>query len=275
MNKNIIEGYFIDLDGTMIDKSDETGFLSQTNIMFLLNLQKIKPVIISTGRKPTGAVLKIMSMINSPYAVCSTGSVVVDDKGKILNEILIKNQTKFKLFQFIMSQKLNFIVNGDKSIYHYGNEFNWNKREWVKRFNKTNYSAFDLEQNIRQTLVFGANLNQMAQLQKYINTHFSDLSTHVVSKGYSIEITDKNATKGIANKFVAKLLNIDIMNCAHIGDSRNDLLALPQTGYLVAMGNAEQELKEHAHFVGEEFNDGGLSKTIVKFEQFINQKEIK
>ncbi|MCT4469579.1 HAD family hydrolase [Mycoplasma sp. HS2188] len=275
MHKDYIEGYFIDLDGTMIDKTDETGFLTEENKNFLRELQKIKPVIISTGRRPTGAVAEIMAMINAPYAVCSTGGVVIDSRGNFVREILIENDTKLQLFQYFMSKKLNFIVNGIDNIYHFGDKFTWDKRDWVKRFNKISYDGFDLTQNIRQTLVFGPGLEEIAQLEKYINTNFPNLSTHVVSHGYSIEVTDKKATKGTSNAFVAQLLNIDIKKCAHIGDSRNDVLALPDTGYLVAMGNADDEVKKVANFIGENFANAGLSRTIQNFEKFINEKESK
>ncbi|WP_029608640.1 HAD family hydrolase [Mycoplasma simbae] len=272
MKTNKIEGYFIDLDGTMLDKGDDFGYMSKQNQNYLLNLQKQKPVIISTGRRPAGAVEKIMKMINAPYAVCSTGSLIVDKRGKIIHSVDIENKTKEQIVQYFMSKNLYFMANGTGIIY-YKDHFNWNIRDWVNRFAKHKYTDFDTKQNIRQFLVFGPDIEGIKEIEQYLHNNYPDLSTHIVSYGYSIEVTHKDATKGTANEIVAKLLGIDIKKCAHIGDSKNDLNALPQVGYLVAMGNAHEDVKAYASYIGSNWKDAGLSKTINDFEQFINKKE--
>lgn len=270
MKKRLIQAYFIDLDGTMLDAGEDNGFMSAENIEFLKELQKTTPVIPSTGRRPKGAVPQIMKLINAPYAVCSTGSVVADPNGEIIHSVNIKNETKNKLLKLFMDTKLNIIINGADTIYHFG-EFNWNKRDWVKRFEKKSYQEIDKNQDIRQFLIFGLGLEETSNFEKYLNDNYPELATHVVSRGYSIEVTDKSATKGSANKYVAELLGLDIKKCAHIGDSKNDLLALPYVGYLVAMGNAETEIKQAASFIGEDYTNGGLARTIQKFEKFIEK----
>ncbi|TQC51290.1 Cof-type HAD-IIB family hydrolase [Mycoplasmopsis mucosicanis] len=273
MNKNKIQAYFIDLDGTMLDTGDDNGFMSKKNQDFLLKMQKIKPMIPSTGRRPTGAVPEIMKMINAPYAVCSTGSIVIDSKGEIIHQINIEELTKKHILEYFMENSLYFVINGSGIIY-YKDNFNWNMRKWAHRFAKEPYTQIDKDQTIRQFLVFGPDLEGIQKIEAYIKDNFPDLSTHIVSHGYSIEVTHKDATKGKANEFVAQKLGLDIKKCAHVGDSKNDLNALPEIGYLVAMGNAHEDVKKHADFVGVDWKNGGLAKTINDFEQYIsNQNE--
>ncbi|AIA29229.1 COF family HAD hydrolase [Mycoplasmopsis californica] len=271
MNKNSIQAYFIDLDGTMLDKGDDFGYISEINRDYLLKMQAVKPVIISTGRKPEGAVQDLMKMIKAPYAVCSTGSLIVNNKGEIIHKVDIENETKNAIVQYFMSKKLYFMANGSGIIY-YGAEFNWNKRDWVNRFKKQNYDTFNFEEDIRQFLVFGPEIDGIKEIEEYIHTNFPDLRTHIVSHGYSIEVTHKNASKGIANAFVANLLGVDIKKSAHIGDSKNDLNALPQVGYLVAMGNAHPDVKKASVYVGADYLNGGLAKTICGFEELMSKK---
>lgn len=265
MKKIDIEAYFIDLDGTMIDIEDEQTFLSKENQDFLLKLQEKTPVIISTGRSPKGAVSTIMQMINAPYAVCSTGSIIIDQNQNIIKEIFIEKSTKNELINFFIDSQYYFIVNGNNQIF-YDENFDWDKRQWAQRCEKLKYRDFNWKESIRQVLVFGPSIEQIIELEKFINNKWPNLSTHIVSNGYSIEITDKFATKGYGNEFVANLLNLDIKNCVHIGDSKNDLLALPQTGYLIALRNATDELKKVAFWIGQDYKNAGLAKTIAEFE---------
>ncbi|VEU61310.1 COF family HAD hydrolase protein (plasmid) [Mycoplasmopsis fermentans] len=47
---------------------------------------------------------------------------------------------------------------------------------------------------------------------------------------------------------------------AHIGDSGNDLNALPEIGTFIAMENAMDEVKEVAHYIGPSFENSGIAK---------------
>ncbi|MBU4690485.1 Cof-type HAD-IIB family hydrolase [Mycoplasma sp. ES3157-GEN-MYC] len=266
MNINVIEGYFIDLDGTMLDSTPEQGYISNENLQFLNELQKTKPVVISTGRSPKGAVEDIMKLLGVSYAVCSTGAVIIDKNGKEIHSVYFDNSTKTSLIQYFMDNGFNFILNGVDNIY-YKENFNWDKRNWVVRFNKVKYNLLDINQQVRQILVFGPEIEEITKLADFIKVKWPHLSTHTVSGGYSLEITHNTATKGTGNEYVANLLGINIKKCVHIGDSRNDLLALPQTGILIAMDNAETQLKNVANFIGFDFKNGGLAKTIKEFEK--------
>ncbi|QSF13757.1 Cof-type HAD-IIB family hydrolase [Mycoplasma sp. Mirounga ES2805-ORL] len=265
MKINNIEGYFIDIDGTLLD-DPETGTISKGNIEYLKELQKLKPVIPSTGRSPKGFVPELMKAINAPYAVCSTGAIIIDNNENIIIKKIIDHKLAEEILKYFMLRELYIIINGSGSIY-FKDRFNWHERAWEKLFSKEKYSKINIEnQDVNQLLVFGLSIEKTKELKEIIEEKWPSLSCQIVSHGYSLEITSAEATKGKGNKHVAELLGINIKNCVHIGDSDNDASALPETGFLIAMANSQLNLKDKAHYIGYDYMDSGLAKTIREFE---------
>jgi Cof subfamily protein (haloacid dehalogenase superfamily) len=80
-----------------------------------------------------------------------------------------------------------------------------------------------------------------------------------------LEATNRTATKGNALHFLADRLGIrreEIMAC---GDSVNDLEMLQSVGLPVAMGNADEKLKEAASWITDSNEEDGAAKAIEKF----------
>lgn len=84
-------------------------------------------------------------------------------------------------------------------------------------------------------------------------------------KGSDIIITHKNATKEQAIKLLKKKYNLSQEEIIGVGDTTHDLPFLQQCGVKVAMGNAQQELKNIADFVAPSVSEDGLVVVIEKF----------
>jgi hypothetical protein len=81
-----------------------------------------------------------------------------------------------------------------------------------------------------------------------------------VSKGYALEITNFNATKGKGDSYICKLLNIPTSKAVHIGDSGNDSETKNYLGAFICMGNGLKEIRNNASLVGPKFKKAGLAK---------------
>ena len=82
----------------------------------------------------------------------------------------------------------------------------------------------------------------------------------------NIEITDKNANKGVALEAYAKEHNIKMEEVMAFGDSLNDYSMLSKDfGYTVAMGNATQKIKKTAKYITKTNDEDGVAKVIEKF----------
>ena len=80
-----------------------------------------------------------------------------------------------------------------------------------------------------------------------------------------LDVNAAGANKGIGLVRLGEILGIqreEIMAC---GDSFNDLEMLQEVGFAVAMGNAEDSLKEVADYITDTNDNHGVAKAIERF----------
>ena len=69
------------------------------------------------------------------------------------------------------------------------------------------------------------------------------------SQLFHVDVTHRDANKGSAALSIARRLGIDRGEMACIGDMSNDIPMLDAAGLAIAMGNAPEAVREHAHEV--------------------------
>lgn len=85
------------------------------------------------------------------------------------------------------------------------------------------------------------------------------------SKTSFLEIVPKGVSKGEAIQQLASYMNVSTDEIMAAGDSYNDLEMIQIVGHGVAMGNAEQAIKDVARYVTDHNNADGLAKAIEKY----------
>ncbi|MDQ0222721.1 Cof-type HAD-IIB family hydrolase [Streptococcus moroccensis] len=97
----------------------------------------------------------------------------------------------------------------------------------------------------------------------YINEHLQSLI--VSSSGRSnIEITHKEAQKGLALARYASRIGVKLDNCIAFGDNFNDVSMLEMVGHSFAMGNAEPEVKALARYQTVANIEAGVAKGLAQ-----------
>jgi Cof subfamily protein (haloacid dehalogenase superfamily) len=87
----------------------------------------------------------------------------------------------------------------------------------------------------------------------------------VSSSGHNnLEITHRNAQKGIALETFVKSKGIDISETMAMGDSFNDVSMLERVGRAVAMGNADYEIKTLCAVITATNDEHGVAKAILE-----------
>ncbi|MCT4469405.1 HAD hydrolase family protein [Mycoplasma sp. HS2188] len=268
MNKLSInpQAYFVDLDGTFFDQASYDDPISQFNLMVARKVNENKYFIVSTGRQYDAKLHDLMQQINSPYAVAMVGAQIVNNQGQIIKEHLI--QFNHAVINSIIDKHLFLIINEEPILYCDSSSNISLMRNFAKNYQRLNYEQINKAAKIYKFIVFGASIEQMNELANRWKREFSDLGFHMVSGGYSIEITNAAATKGKGAKFVCELLNIDPLKSVHIGNSGNDVSAKPEIGYFIAMGNSPQDVKLNADWVGANKENGGVGKIISLIENY-------
>ena len=84
----------------------------------------------------------------------------------------------------------------------------------------------------------------------------------VFAEQNNLEASVKNITKASGLIELCKILNIDIKETVAIGDAPNDLEILQTAGYSVAMGNADEEIKQIADYVTADNDHDGVALAI-------------
>ncbi|AHV98847.1 Cof-type HAD-IIB family hydrolase [Paenibacillus sabinae] len=85
------------------------------------------------------------------------------------------------------------------------------------------------------------------------------------SSPYNLEINPLGVNKAAGIKEVCGLLGIKMEEVVAVGDSLNDLAAIQQAGLGVAMGNAQDTVKEEADAVTSSNNEDGIAEVIRRF----------
>ncbi len=91
----------------------------------------------------------------------------------------------------------------------------------------------------------------------------------IVDTKYAIHIKSTKINKGIGLQKLASLMGLEARDFVAIGDSENDVELFKASGFGIAVGNGDDEIKEAADYVTEaSFGDGA-----VEAFEFLEEKE--
>lgn len=135
----------------------------------------------------------------------------------------------------------------------YSVEGNYNQRNWDD-------SLIDTQQWMK----FGYNTEDQEVRHQLITTLQDTNGLEITnSSPWNLEINPKGINKATAIERVCKeLLGIEMSEVVAVGDSLNDLAAIKAAGLGVAMGNAQETVKEEADVVTASNNEDGIALII-------------
>ena len=87
----------------------------------------------------------------------------------------------------------------------------------------------------------------------------------IYDSGFALHVTDKRVNKGTSLRYLCERNGINMENVMAIGDSENDEDFLKEAGYKIAVGNAEDMLKEISTYVCENNFGDGVAEAIERF----------
>ena len=230
-----IEAIAVDIDGTITDEK------RQICISAIEALRKAEdagiPTIIVTG-----------NVVNYAYATevligCS-GGLVCENGGIVFKEGENNNAVE------IMVER-DFVTSAENHL----------KEKLGEMFDK--HASHD---NIyRQTeTVFYKTLDSQILEDALKDFEYLD-QLEIYDSGFALHITDKRVNKGTSLRYLCERNGINMENVMAIGDSQNDEDFLKEVGYKIAVGNAEEKLKEISTYTCENYFGDGVAEAIEKF----------
>lgn len=275
-----------DMDGTLLTPYQT---ITEENIKAIKEAQSLGiEVVIATGRSYQEAnyVLKDSGLI-VPF-ICVNGAEVRTSEGEVLTsnpldkklaEEAIHIFDKHEIYFEIYTNNGTYTTDFEKSITilvdivmsaNPNADVNSVKEKAGERVHQglvreiENYSMLiDSEKHeVYKMLAFASSKEQLHSASENLHT-LEGLA--VSSSGHdNIELTSIHAQKGIALEAFVKERGISLEETMAIGDNLNDLSMLKKVGRAVAMGNADERVKQECHFVTATNVESGVGKAILE-----------
>ncbi len=254
-----------DIDGTLVDRSKQTVEESAKNA---INKARDKgyEVLIATGRSFFFIHDDVKKSINTDYYVTVNGACLNDSKGEIIESYGFDKESLKTLIQYCKDNNYPLGVKYNKFIGVYG-DFN----KFVEDYVGSDHPQVDCliadvnEDFYLENEPLGVFYFAPRETEEYISNLLPKLN-FIPGDGPSMEAIryDVDKTKNIED--VLKRLNLTWDNVMSFGDGNNDAKMLQLARIGVAMGNAEDEVKEHADYVTEHILEDGIEEALKAFK---------
>ena len=230
-----IEAIAVDIDGTITDEK------RQICISAIEALRKAEnagiPTIIVTG-----------NVVNYAYAIevsigCN-GGLVAENGGVVFKEGENNNAVETMV-------ERGFVTSAEEHL----------KDKLGDNFDK--HASHDNMYRLTET-VFYKTLDK-----KILDDALNDFKyldqLEIYDSGFALHITDKRVNRGTSLRYLCERNGINMENVMAIGDSQNDEDFLKEAGYKIAVGNADEKLKEISTYTCENRFGDGVAEAIEKF----------
>lgn len=275
--KNNIKIVFSDIDGTISEHSDLMTPKTIKAVNFLH--KKGVPVVLTTARCFQDTLPIIEQFLHKPdYTIALQGGELVNGFGTSIFKNVISQKTGEKLINWFKTigkhdPNSHLIMYFDEQPYSVSNiQFPWKAKSLIKQIASFN-ELFSQNKNLQKVLIYKAdasqipNYSQAAVIESFNSSHIPDLKINPSSERV-LEFQNNWVSKDKAIDFLLRVLKINPRNAMVIGDSANDVEMLDfirqKGGLAVAMGNANDKVKEHANFVTSSVTQNGFSNIIAK-----------
>lgn len=133
-------------------------------------------------------------------------------------------------------------------------------------FDPTILSDFDPEpQAIGKIVGASADFARLAKSEILLRDLLGSQAAVVRSQQYYLDVTHPQANKGAVVQALSRILGVPPSEIATIGDGDNDVAMFEQSGFSIAMGNANAEVKGRADAVTDSNEDDGFAKAVDRY----------
>jgi len=234
----------LDMDGTLLN---DEQIITPTTVKWL---QKAVDagihVCLSTGRAFTSAFPYAEQLGLETPMITVNGSEVWRAPHEIYRRSLMDPMLVKQMYELAKEDDIWFWAYSTEKVHKQDNwDGNVTGREWLK------FGYHTEDDGLRHKLLL--------RLQDMGGLEITNSSPH------NLEINPLGVNKAAGILEVCKLLGLDMSQVIAVGDSLNDLAAIQQAGLGVAMGNAQETVKEEADAVVASNNNDGIAEVIQKY----------
>ncbi|MCM3706091.1 MULTISPECIES: Cof-type HAD-IIB family hydrolase [Bacillaceae] len=233
----------LDMDGTLLNSKGEIPEENRAAIKEAK--EKGIEVILSTGRSRLTAGDHADSLKLNSYLITVNGSEIFGPGGESILRAPVDSKVMEWMWNLSKTHKTNFWATSCERVWMNEMPENIHDHEWLK-------FGFDISDDAIRELIH-------KELQSKGNLEITNSSlTNIEVNALGI-----NKAKGILK--VTDLLGISMENVMAMGDSLNDIAMIKESGWGIAMGNAQDIVKETADAVTGTNDEAGVALAIRKW----------
>ena len=256
---------FFDIDGTLIHS---TAGIKDMTIKVKQAVNELKEqgneVWIATGR-PYGFLPDVILRFGFDGLILANGAHIVYQGQTIYNDPMDK-QFVYELIDLFEEHNIQYILEGDHYCYmkekfkrcgDLYEEFGVKREMLLPEYDVNQIDVYKMEFICPSKEVLDLCLAMLNQHPEYDYYHSMSLLL--------LEVYPKKNTKATAIHKVLDMLQIPWNQSYAFGDGKNDIEMLQAVEFGIAMGNAAQEVKQHANYVTDSVKDDGVATGIYKY----------
>ncbi len=268
---------FVDIDDTL-NPSNENVSEYTKEVMKKVKDKGIK-VVVNTGRSAKYAINKSIEAGLSEYVISSNGAEVYNyhERKEIFSKPIDRKNIK-EIYDYCITHNMTIILNSLEKRFINIKDYKYNNEPAVYF---ENIDEVLENNNINQLVVLSSNYDRMLVLPNLFKEKFPQLKVIHSSIGLIEEkrVKDKEYYHDLVLDMTAKstgivelldYLGIDQEEAMAIGNGYDDICMTDVVGISVAMGNANQILKEASTYITDTSENDGVAKIL---EKLILQEE--
>ncbi|MCM3355173.1 Cof-type HAD-IIB family hydrolase [Bacillus halotolerans] len=230
----------IDMDGTLLN--DEQLISDENRNAIREAEDKGVYVVISTGRTLMTCRELAESLKLSSFLITANGSEIWDSNFNLVERKLLHTDHIKMMWDLRNKHNTNFWASTVNKVWRGEFPENITDHEWLK-------FGFDIEDDDIRNEV-------LAELRKNKELEITN------SSPTNIEVNALGINKAAALAKVSEKLGFTMENVMAMGDSLNDITMIKEAGLGVAMGNAQDVVKETADWITDTNIEDGVAKAI-------------
>ncbi|CAM5606459.1 putative Phosphatase YidA [Streptomyces afghaniensis 772] [Streptomyces afghaniensis] len=233
----------LDMDGTLLD---EKGEIPEENKKAIKEAHdQGLHVVLSTGRTIATCRDHAKSLLLNSYLITVNGSEIWDMNGNLIERNLVDASNIQWMWELAQQHKAKMWAASCEKVWVDEMPEDINKSEWLK------FGYHIEDDKVREQVLTSLNEKKCFEISN--------------SSPVNIEVNALGINKAKGLKKVCELLDITMDQVLAAGDSLNDISMIKEAGIGVAMGNAQDIVKQTADVVTLTNNDNGVAYAIRKW----------
>jgi 5-amino-6-(5-phospho-D-ribitylamino)uracil phosphatase len=234
----------LDMDGTLLN--DKGNVSDENREMITAAQSKGVYVICSTGRSIITSRDYVKDLGLTSYHITVNGSEIWDEKGDLIQRKILEVEHIQLMLDLAMEYGAKYWATATDRVWRREMPEDINNHIWLK-------FGYEIpEDNVRSKIL--EHLNSRKDLFEISN-----------SSPINIEVNASGVNKARGVEAVCRRLGLSMSQVMTMGDSLNDLSMIEAAGIGVAMGNAQDIVKNKADWVTTTNNEHGVARAIQKW----------